>query len=445
MSSAFYPQGMNSYNNRLPQGGYVTWKGTGVESNPIAITAGTIRPLTNRDYTNTFPTGFGLPRPLKIPRKGRGMNYKVMALDPDNPGQYIEVTVNRYVKSSSLGNMVKQTIDNPGSYSVSQNKPDEINNTEALDAQCSTCHGIGLIASYYPNNTYLTENPEKNTTTPPLCCNEEKKARRRVIYANTELPKNYYTSHFQYLQNRCKTFNQRAFNFKSPNIGVEGLAKPGSPLAVDNIYYANCYCNSEIQQATEISLTNSLIGILLNRGIITQPEILTFQQTQPQTLQGVHTFILTLSEPAQAQALVQYNLFLNNPYYGVPFTGVAKSQKTCGLVVYKPNNYQYGVQGAVDSSTRNLKLNVDAITKNAASFTYKYNKKNPVIIGNPNFDVPYAYDTNLPFVLKNKAPPCNAATNFKDGNPKTCSSLGPVSTNKFGYNAGKNGFKLFYA
>ena len=40
MSSAFYPLGMNSYNNRLPQGGYVSWK----SGNPVGITAGTIRP-----------------------------------------------------------------------------------------------------------------------------------------------------------------------------------------------------------------------------------------------------------------------------------------------------------------------------------------------------------------------------------------------------------------
>ncbi len=41
MSSAFYPLGMKSYNNRVKQGGYKSWKGAGV---PVGITSGTIRP-----------------------------------------------------------------------------------------------------------------------------------------------------------------------------------------------------------------------------------------------------------------------------------------------------------------------------------------------------------------------------------------------------------------
>ena len=71
MSSAFYPLGMSSWNNRLPQGGYKSWKGNGILSNPIGITSGHIRPLTNNDSGNVFQTGFGLPRPMKHYRKGR--------------------------------------------------------------------------------------------------------------------------------------------------------------------------------------------------------------------------------------------------------------------------------------------------------------------------------------------------------------------------------------
>ena len=71
MSSSFYPLGMKSYNNHVPQGGYKTWKGTGVFSNPIGITSSNIRPLTNNDAGNVFRTGFGLPRPIKHYRKGK--------------------------------------------------------------------------------------------------------------------------------------------------------------------------------------------------------------------------------------------------------------------------------------------------------------------------------------------------------------------------------------
>ena len=43
MSSAFYPLGSNTYNNRLPQGGYKSWKGKGIiDGNPIGTTAGTL-------------------------------------------------------------------------------------------------------------------------------------------------------------------------------------------------------------------------------------------------------------------------------------------------------------------------------------------------------------------------------------------------------------------
>ena len=62
---------------------------------------------------------------------------------------------------------------------------------------------------------FLTNNPEPNTTNPKWCCNEEYKAKRRAIYASTNLKKNYYTSTKQYLQNRCKTYDQKAFNFLS--------------------------------------------------------------------------------------------------------------------------------------------------------------------------------------------------------------------------------------
>jgi len=48
----------------------------------------------------------------------------------------------------------------------------------------------------------------------------------------------YYTTHTQYMQNRCQTYNQRLFNFKKK--ANNPLVKPGSPLALANIYMANC-------------------------------------------------------------------------------------------------------------------------------------------------------------------------------------------------------------
>ena len=143
MSSAFYPLGMKSYNNHVPQGGYKTWKGTGVFSNPVGISAGHIRPLTNKDPGNVFPTGFGLPRPIKHFRKGRVIPVPPIPIqDQNNLAQSFETSLidynlNRNVKSSygsSLGGgaggrgLLNQVMDTPGSYLVKQNNPGEISN-----------------------------------------------------------------------------------------------------------------------------------------------------------------------------------------------------------------------------------------------------------------------------------------------------------------------------
>jgi len=66
------------------------------------------------------------------------------------------------------------------------------------------------------------------------------------------------------------------------------------------------------------------------------------------------------------------------------------------LVVYKPNNFQFAQQGAVSSSTLNLKLNVTTIEKNLAHLP-----KN--------------------IILKNKAPPCQPGNYIRTfQNPRTC-------------------------
>lgn len=428
MSSAFYPLGMNSYNNRLPQGGYKSWKGKGINSFPVGITPGNIRPFTNKDYTNYFATGFGLPHPIKHYRIGRGFNYPVYVSEDK------EIIVNREVKSSSGGNLVKQLIDDPGSYNVFQNKSDEISNEITLDNECTKCTGIGVVVNYKPNITNLTNDPEPETQTATFCCNQEKKALQRVIYASTNLKKNYYTTHKQYMQNRCKLYDQRAFNFLSPNIGVNSIYKPGSPDSLLNIYLANCQCNAEIAEATENALATKIIDGLYDNGYITNEEknaeILSGKGKL--TITGVYNYIETLSDPYKESAILYFNAFVNNPYWGIPITGpVAK--KSCNIVEYKPNNYKFAKQGAVSSSTRILKLNVNTIEKNATTFKKDINYNPPV----------YFNSSNNPFILKSKVEKCNQGYYHIDGNPKTCKSLAPVDTNKIGLNSGKNGYKTF--
>jgi len=289
MSSAFYPLGMNSYNNRLPQGGYKSWKGTGVFSNPVGITAGNIRPLTNNDLTNSAPQKFGLPRPIQHYRKG------ITITSLDNSAN------SRQVKSSTCGSLISQMIDIPGGYTIKPNTTTETSNRENLDRDCKTCQGIGLISDWQPI-TDLTEKPEPETQTPQYCCNQERNALRRVRPVSTKLKKNYYTTTTNYLYNRCQTFEQQQFNYLSSG---NPATKPGAPSSQTNVYRGNCNPNLEIEYAASL-----------------------LPDAPP----------LTPSNP-----------------------------RGCEKVQYKPNNSKYAQQGAVSSSDRLLRLNVETIDTNRAN------------------------------------------------------------------------------
>ena len=424
MSTAFYPLGMKTYNNHVPQGGYKTWKGSGVFSNPVGITASHIRPLTNNDPGNVFPTGFGLPRPMKHYRKGRVIPVPPIIIeDPNNPGTYMETSLinynmNRIVKSSkgsSLGGgsgglgLLNQMLDNPGGYIIKQNQVDEISEIEKLNNDCKTCEGVGIVSSYYPNTTYLTENPEENTQNNVWCCNAEKKALRRVLPASTNLKKNYYTTHTQYLQNRCQTYEQKAFNFQT-NTPNSVNVKPGSPLALYNTYFANCQPNGEIYEATEIALINKLLSILYNNGI-SQDEIDAFIAQNDYTFENLFNYLNSLPEPEKSLAINIFVDFMNNPYYGVPFAGPS-NPVGCKLTVYKPSNPQFAKQGAVSSSTRMLKLNVDTIQTNAASL----NRNNVNLVNS----VVNSVTPENTAIFKNKAPTCNNPSIIRFQNKKSC-------------------------
>lgn len=448
MSSAVYPLGMNS----MPASGYnhgstyynkqyITWKGVGPNSNPVGSAAGHIRPLTNNDPGNVFKTGFGLPRPIKHYRKGRVIpsqpvpNSYVNVQNPYNSnisltineGALVNYNSNRFVfssKGTSLGGgfggsgLLNEMQDKPGAFIVKLNAIDEKDGVTALNNECKTCEGVGIVATYYPNKTYLTENPEPNTTNPVLCCNPEYKAKRRAIYASTNLNKNYYTTTKQYLQNRCKTYDQKAFNFLSTRTNATGgqydnnpyyistenpVVKPGSPLAISNTYLANCQLNTQLYEGSELAFIYQMLGIMLKENILTQEQVNEFNSTGINSIQGFFTWINQLPEPQKTQANAVFKLFINNPYWGMPPSGPT-NPAACQLTVYKPNNYQYAKQGAVDSSTRNLKLNVDTISTNAASIQ-NYNNTgqflvtaNELYAGNAN---------NYDNLLKNKAPACN--------------------------------------
>jgi hypothetical protein len=455
MSSAIYPLGMNS----MPASGYThkstyynkqytSWKGTGVNSFPIGTASGHIRPLTNNDPGNVFPTGFGLPRPIKHFRKGRVIPPAPIEGVPDlhanspynnninltiNENALINYNINRSVKSSkgtSLGGgfggsgLLNDMQDKPGAYIVKLNTINEVDGVTQIDQDCRTCEGVAIVASYKPNNTNLLENPEPNTTNRLLCCNQEKIAKQRVIYASTNLKKNYYTTTKQYLQNRCKTYEQKAFNFLSyktnENINntnntnntnnpyyysVDGNngPKPGGPLALANTYLANCQLNTQLYEGSELAFIYQMLGIMLNEKIITQQQFTEFNNTGINSIQGFFDWIQGLPAGQKESAIVVFEVFINNPYSGIPLSGPT-NPAGCQLTVYKPNNYQFAKQGAVSSSTRLLKLNVDTISTNAASIQNYNNTGQQLVTANQL----YAGDANnYKNLLKNKAPTCN--------------------------------------
>jgi hypothetical protein len=299
MSTAFYPTNMrkqsaSGYSNKstLQNIPYISWKGTGVFSNPVGVTSTHIRPLTNKDYGNIFPTGFGLPRPIKHYRKGTviPINFNVLTLNPENPLQIIEQSqveynINRAVKSSissSLGGgnggtgLISQLIDMPGSFIVKDNGVNDISNNndgENIDKECKNCNGVGIVSDWMPINN-LTEKPEPNVTNAVLCCNQQRKAYQRTLPTNTNIKKNYYQTTYMYLYNRCQTFQQRQFNFLVGPIDKQVLAlfktypfvtaklleysKPGDPLSIANYYVAQCNPNFTVEKSIEIGFINSL-------------------------------------------------------------------------------------------------------------------------------------------------------------------------------------------
>jgi len=467
MSSAVYPLGMNSmpssgynHNSTYLNKQYVTWKGTGVNSFPVGTAPGHIRPLTNKDPGNVFPTGFGLPRPIKHFRKGRvippppvegvpNLNvnspYSDTALSIDENG-LINYNLNRYVKSSkgtSLGGgfggsgLLNDMQDKPGSYIVKINPLNEVDGVTQMQQDCTTCEGIAIVASYKPNVGNLTQDPAPNTTNLRWCCNQERFAKRRAIYASTNLSKNYYTSTKQYLQNRCKTYDQKAFNFLSYRSNGAGPydnnnpyyytfdgnkgPTPGSPLALENTYLANCQLNAQLYEGSENAFIYQMLGIMLNEHIITQSEVTAFNETGINSIQGFYDWIQSLPESQRTSSMIVFEVFINNPYWGMPPSGPT-NPTGCQLTVYKPNNYQYAKQGAVSSSTRLLKLNVDTISTNAASLQRNNNTGPQLVTANQL----YAGDANQTSnLLKNKAPSCGTPL------PLNMSQTGPFQNKKF--------------
>ena len=442
MSTAFYPTNMRQqssggYSNKstLENIPYVPWKGSGIFSNPVGVTATHIRPLTNNDPGNIFPTGFGLPRPIKHYRKGTvipiNIDLKLRETPEDIEKMLIAYNLNRAVKTSigtSLGGgnggtgLISQMIDMPGSFIVKDNGIDldsgtiglpQKNDGQNIDAGCKNCNGVGIVSSWMPINN-LTEKPEPNVTNPLLCCNQQRKARQRVLPSNTNVKKNYYQTTYMYLYNRCQTFQQRQFNFVSGPVDKQILrlflaypfvtakileySKPGDPLAIINQYVAQCNPNFTVEKAVEIGFVNSLSKSLLETRFITEDEYNTLIGESPLSVETFISSLQTILTNEQYKIVIDYLYQLAaNPYNGSVVSGPS-NPKGCSQVYYKPNNPQFAKQGGVSSSTRTLKLTVDTI--NTAAYKNRATENQ------------YGLNSNI---YKDKVPPCQPQT--YTGNP----------------------------
>ena len=446
MSTAFFPTNMrrqsaSGYSNKstLENIPYVPWKGTGLFSNPIGVTSTHIRPLTNNDPGNGFPTGFGLPRPLKQYRKGRVIPVNNVV------DSSIAYNLNRSVKSSngsSLGGgnggtgLISQMIDIPGSFIVKDNNVKDngtnienginIENGTNIDIECKTCNGVGIVSDWMPINN-LTEKPQPNVTNPLLCCNQQRKALQRVLPTNTNIKKDYYQTTYMYLYNRCQTFKQRQFNFISGPIDkkMEQLfmtypfvtakileySKPGDPLSIINLYVAQCNPNFTVEKGVEIGFINSLSQSLVDSGFISQEEYSSLINTYPLSVETFISSLQNILTPEQYKIVIDYLYQLAaNPYNGSVVSGPS-NPRGCAQVYYKPNNPQYAKQGAVSSSTRILKLTVDTINTSAYN-QRKLKSGNPA---NTATAIQYGFNPNTPYIYKDKVPACQARTYI--GNP----------------------------
>lgn len=403
MATAFYSLGMVNEFNQANSQPYRSWKGRGLFSNPINIASGNLRPLTNLDPANSAPSKFGLPRPIKHYRKGRS----IVIRDENIPFVERQYYTNRIVQSSVPNDLIKQSIDNPGSIITKQKEID-----------CSNCKGITMTDSYMPS-PYLTENPLPKTMNSYFCCNAEAKALKRTLPASTLLKKNYFTTNYQKLYNRCQTFQQRQFNFlyETPfnenNPIVSNNVKPGEPLSNLNTYVANCSpAGPTISLAIKYLFVNKVIKLWKDNNIITEEEAQMLLYSQDindldYTIRGIQD--LGLKELASKIYIQVYN---NSSIQNI--LPSLNYPKACSRVYYKPNNPRYAQQGAVSSSTRTLFAVTKTIETNLASLT-RGDLAGITKIYSQNNTIP-----EIPFIYKNKVPRCNPGLYTKNGNSKTC-------------------------
>lgn len=412
MSTASYPQGMKSYNNYTNQGGYVSWKGTGLFRNPTGVTSGNIRPQTNKDPRNVAIYAHGLPRPMKHYRRGKGIPILSNPHQASSEKTKYELSEANYysdrvVRNAVSDKMIGQILDRPGSFIVkdngningnnivdpyTDNVPPESEIKDGCSNVVNVCDGVQIVSSWMPISN-LTENPQQNTQSPLLCCNAERKAITRALPKSSRLTDNYYSTTGQKLFNRCQTYDQRSYNFitsvannqmlndfmqnDSSAPVVSDFTGNNAPAAYKNLYVASCNPSIDTNNNVEISIIDRVATILFTNSIITKEENDLYIARKIISIQDFLVFLdmnvgyknkekaLEITYRVLSDAKINVSRFVRNPVTN----GTGNS---CKLVVYKPSNQQFAVQGAVKSSMQILKLNASTISASAVNSEKKY-------------------------------------------------------------------------
>ena len=252
------------------------------------------------------------------------------------------------------------------------------------NTDCVSC-GVNLDADGY-ETTGLKENILKTndtnfTTTPqdtlydcvnnkPACvaCNPENNIIRR---ATTVLSKKYYTDTKGYLQSRCVTYNQKLST--NPYPGVQYFNANHQPL------YPTDAVNGPQVRATQNCFTNcnTCTGCV-----------------------GCTTCSKGGTDCNNVAACINYQA--NNQCTTTPTR-----------TIYKPNNSQFAVQGAVSSGARIDRLKYNTITKNGSSFYTAW--------GSAGANAGrYQGTQESPYFLKSKYYVCEPALYHKTGNKRIC-------------------------
>ncbi len=127
-------------------------------------------------------------------------------------------------------------INSPGGYIT---KPPSAASELLNCADGVACAG-NVMQDYFLVPNSRTEVPDAPGVERDYCTAADK-ARRRCRSAVTVLKPTYYNRMTEYLQNRCKLYQNKQYNFLADTEGADPTVTPGNtPAAANNTYLANC-------------------------------------------------------------------------------------------------------------------------------------------------------------------------------------------------------------